>query len=137
MALVPLASAYSMNAANFTVAADDYSAAIDGVTFTPTTQSSTWRGISGNVRRGQAPSEWSLTLGHAQDLAPEGLTRYLLDNDGQSKVVTFTPVEDGPSITATVIIAPGTIGGTAGPDTATGTATMAVDGKPAFTDPTP
>jgi hypothetical protein len=100
----------------------------------PSTQASTWRGIGGNVRRNQSKSEWAATIGIAQDLAPLGLLRYLLDHDGESAAVTLTPEDGGPSIELTLILAAGTIGGTAGADLAVSSITMAVDGTPVFVD---
>lgn len=135
MALVPLAEPYSMNAATLSIDADDFTAAVSQVQLDPTTQTGTWRGIGGNVRRAQSAAEWSCTLGLAQDLDPAGLLRYLLDHEGETKTATLTPKSGGPSIEVDLIISPASIGGTAGSDLATSSATLAVDGKPAFIDP--
>lgn len=137
MATIALTTPYSLKNATLAIEADDFTAAVSQVQFAPSTSTSTWRGIGGNVVKEQAVAEWSCTLGIAQDLAPGGLLRYLLDNDGVKKEVTFTPVADGPTITATLVMAPADIGGTAGPDMVTSSVTLAVDGKPVFTDPTP
>jgi hypothetical protein len=134
MAVVPLTSPYSLKAATFEVELDDFTAAVSQVQFDPSTSSTTWRGIGGNVRKDQSVAEWTCTLGLAQDLAPGGLLRYLLDNEGQTKDVVFTPTTGGPAIEATLIIAPGTIGGSADGNTAVATVQIAVDGKPAFND---
>jgi hypothetical protein len=134
MALIPLTNPYVMNSATFEIALDDYTAAVSQVQLDPTTQASTWRGIGGDVRRNQSKSEWSCTLGIAQDLAPTGLLRYLLDHDGESAEVTLTPEDGGPAVEVTLILAAGTIGGTAGADLATASVTMAVDGTPVFVD---
>lgn len=135
MAVIALTTPYSLKNATLSIAADDYTAAVSQVEFTPATSTSTWRSIGGDVRKAQAIAEWSCTVGLAQDLASTGLLRYLLDNDGQEKVAVFTPVTAGPTITATLVITPAAIGGTAGPDLATSSATLAVVGKPTFTDP--
>lgn len=135
MAVVPLTSPYVMQEATLEIDVDDFTEAVSEVTFTPSATVSTWRGIGGNVRRASATAEWTLTLGHAQDLAPTGLTRYLLDHEGETKTVTLTPLTAGPSITADVIISPATIGGSAGSELTPGTVTLAVDGKPVFVDP--
>jgi hypothetical protein len=87
MAVVPLTSPYSLKAATFEVELDDFTAAVSQVQFDPSTSSTTWRGIGGNVRKDQSVAEWTCTLGLAQDLAPGGLLRYLLDNEGQTKDV--------------------------------------------------
>ncbi len=134
MALVPLASHYAMNDARLSIDIDEFTAAVSQVQFDPSAQTGTWRGISGNVVRAQSAAEWSCTLGLAQDLAPAGLLRYLLDHEGETKTVVFTPVDGGPTVTADLIMTPGTIGGTAGSDVATSTVTLAVVGKPVFDD---
>lgn len=134
MALVPLTTPYSLKSATFEVGVDDFTAAVSQVQFDPSTSSTTWRGIGGNVRKDQSVAEWVCNLGLAQDLAPTGLLRYLLDNEGLTKAVVFTPLDGGPSVEADLIIAPGTIGGSADGNTATATVSLAVDGKPAFVD---
>lgn len=134
MATIALTTPYSLKNATLAIDADDFSAAVSQVQFTPSTSASTWRGIGGNVLKDQAIAEWSCTIALAQDLAPGGLLRYLLDNDGEKKTVVFTPVAAGPTITATLIMSPADIGGTAGADMATSSVTLAVDGKPVFDD---
>lgn len=134
MPIVPLAAPYAMNNAKFEVVADDFSEAISQVQLDPTVAVSTFRAIDGSVRRRQSTSEWSCTLSGAQDLDPDGLTRYLLDHDGESRVVTLTPENGGPVVEVTLILAAATIGGTAGADLAGFSTTLAVDGKPVFID---
>lgn len=134
MAVIALTNPYSLKAATLSIAADDYTAAVSQVEFSPSTSSSTWRSIGGTVRREQSVAEWSCTIGLAQDLAPTGLLRYLLDNEGETKTAVFTPKAGGPTVTADLIISPASIGGTAGADMATASVTLAVDGKPVFDD---
>ncbi len=133
MALIALASPYNMSTATLTIVADDYTAAVTEVTFSPKTSASTIRTIDGVAHRDQMPSEWDCTIGLVQDLAPSGLLRYLLANDGLHKSVVFTPKSGGPSVAATLVISAATIGGKGGSQ-AESSATLAVDGKPAFTD---
>lgn len=114
--------------------ADDYTAAVTQVEFTPSTATSTVRTIDGVAHKDQSTAEWNCTIGFIQDLAPAGLLRYLLDNDGQSKDVVFTPETAGPTIAATLVVSPGAVGGTAGADLAVGSVTL-VSTKPVFTDP--
>ena len=137
MAVVPLAQPYSLRNATFEVAADDFTAAISQVQFDPSTSPTTWRGIGGNVVRDQPTAEWGATIGYAQDLAAAGFARYCHDHEGETKAVVFTPVDGGPAIEATLVIAPGTIGGQADGNTVTASVTMAVVGRPEFVDPTP
>ena len=136
MAVVPLTNPYSLKNATLTIDVDDYTAAVTQVEFTPSTATSTVRTIDGVAHKDQSTAEWSCTIGFVQDLSATGLLRYLLANDGQSKDVTFTPELAGPSIDATLVVSPGTIGGTAGADLTTATVTL-VSTKPVFTDPTP
>lgn len=135
MAVIPLASPYSLKAATMSIATDDYTAALSQVQFDPSTTATTWRGIGGNVVRDQTIAEWTATLGFAQDLDTDGLLRYLHENEGDEVVAVFTPKVAGPTITATIILSPGAIGGSADGNIVTGTATLAVVGKPAFADP--
>ena len=134
MAIVPITKPYSMKAATFEVVDDDFTAAVSQVQFDPSTSATTWKGIGGNTIRDQSPSEWTMQLGFAQDLAPGGLARYLHDNEGQKKAVTLTPVETGPAITCVVVVGPGSIGGTADGNTATASVSLPCDGKPVFVD---
>ena len=136
MAVVPLTNPYSLKNATLTIDVDDYTAAVTQVEFSPSTATSTVRTIDGVAHKDQSTAEWSCTIGFVQDLSATGLLRYLLANDGQSKDVTFTPKTAGPSIDATLVVSPGTIGGTAGADLTTATVTL-VSTKPVFTDPTP
>lgn len=134
MAIVPLSKPYSLKAAKLSIVADDYTAAVSGVVLTPSSSSTSWRGIGGNTITDQSISEWKLKIDAAQDLAPAGLQRYLLTNEGQKRVITFSPIGTaGPTITVTATIAPGQIGGAADGNISTFTVEMPLDGKPAFT----
>jgi hypothetical protein len=134
MATVALTTPYSLKNATLSIDVDDYTAAVTQVEFAPSTATSTVRTIDGVAHRDQSTAEWTCTIGFVQDLAPTGLLRYLLSNDGQSKDVTFTPVTGGPTVAATLVVSPGTVGGTAGADLATASVTL-VSTKPVFTDP--
>lgn len=134
MAVIGLTNPYALKTGTLTIATDDFTAAVTQVEFSPSTSQSTVRTIDGVAHKEQATAEWSVTVGFVQDLAPAGLMRYLLNNDGQTKAAVFTPETGGPSIAANIVISPGTIGGTAGPDLAVGAVTLA-SSKPVFTDP--
>lgn len=135
MAVIPLTNPYSLKTATMTIAVDDFTAALSQVEFVPSTSASTWRGIGGNVVRDQSIAEWTANLGLAQDLATGGLLRYLHENEGDTVAAVFTPENGGPSISATLILSPAAIGGTADGNIATASVSLAVVGKPAFTDP--
>ncbi len=133
MAVVALTTPYSLKNATLSIEADDYTAAVTQVEFTPSTATSTVRTIDGVAHKDQSTSEWTCTIGFIQDLDPSGLLRYLLDNDGETKSVVFTPTTAGPSISADLVVSPGAIGGTAGADLAVASVTL-VSTKPVFTD---
>ena len=133
MAIVALTNPYALKNATLSIDADDYTAAVTQVEFSPSTATSTVRTIDGVAHKDQSTAEWNCTIGFVQDLAPGGLLRYLLDNDGESKAVVFTPKTAGPSIAATLVVSPGSIGGTAGADLTTASVTL-VSTKPVFTD---
>lgn len=135
MAVIPLTTPYSLKNATMSIAADDFTAALSQVEFVPATSATTWRGIGGNVVRDQSVAEWTANLGLAQDLDPTGLLRYLHANEGSEVVAVFTPVAAGPTVTATLILSPAAIGGTADGNIATASVSLAVVGKPAFADP--
>lgn len=132
MAAIALTTPYSLKNSTLAVAADDFTEAISQVRFNPSTSASTWRGIGGNVLKDQTIADWSAVIGFAQDLAPTGFLRYLMEHEGEEKEVVFTPVAEGPAITATLILSPGGIGGAADGNFATTEVTLAVQGKPAF-----
>lgn len=133
MATIPV-SPYSLKNATFSVAADDYTAAINQVRFTPSTSASTWRGIGGNVIKDQTIAEWNCVISFLQDLSPESFMRYLLDNDGVVVDAVFVPKAGGPSIEATIVLSPGDIGGSSDGNLAAAEVTLAVQGKPEFVD---
>jgi len=133
MTSVPLTTPVRMGKATLTIAADDVTEPISGAEFTSTTPTP-WKGIGGKVVGGDA--EWTLTITAAQDTAPTGLLRYLLDNAGQQKAIVLTPLAGGPSITAEAALGvPSRIGGSM---SSTGieefTSTCAVSGQPEFND---
>lgn len=135
MATVPLTSPYSLKAATLAIGADDYTAAVSGVTFTPSTSTASWRGIGGNTVSDVDTAVWACQIDHAQDLSPAGLTRYLLEHAGETVAVVFTPKSAGPAIEATITLTPAAIGGSASSaGIATATATCPVTGAPEFDD---
>lgn len=134
MSTVALTQPYRMKDATLTVAADDFTAAVDGAVFNAAA-APVWKGIGGSRRT--APADWTLNVSAAQDLAAGSLQRYLLANEGTEKAVVLTPVADGPTVSATVVIAaPSAIGGPASETNLVGfTAAMECTGTPVFDDP--
>lgn len=91
MAIIALTNPYALKNATLSIEADDYTAAVTQVEFTPSVATSTVRTIDGVAHKDQSTSEWNCTIGFIQDLDPSGLLRYMLDNDGESKAVVFVP----------------------------------------------
>ena len=134
MAEIAVTSPYSLKDATLTIDVDSFSSHVSQVQFDPSTSSSTWRAINSHVIRDQSTAEWACTIALVQDLAATSLHRYLVEHEGEKKPVVFTPVASGPAISATLVISPSSIGGTADGSTASSTVTLVVDGKPEFND---
>jgi len=112
---------------------DDYAAAVSSVTLTPSTGTSTWKGLKpGAVFTFAQKPTWTLDLNYAQDWASAtSLSTYLHDHEGETVPFTVQPQEgdDWDSFTGQVILVPGPIGG--GVDgVGEATVSMGVLGKP-------
>lgn len=102
------------------------------IRFTPSTQSSSWTGVGGNVVQDQSIATWEMTLGCIQDVAASGLLRWLLTNEG--KKCAFTALlTTGVTAAITATISPAEIGGPVGPGYLKSTVKLVCDGKPVFT----
>ncbi|SEF13796.1 hypothetical protein [Jiangella alba] len=114
------------------VEADNYASACDSISITPSQSVVEWRGLrQGAVFTDVTDPTYSVVINYAQDWAsPESLSRYLWENRGQTKTMTFTPT-DGvtPSWMVDVVIATGAIGGALGA-AATASVTLPVKGEP-------
>ncbi|NNC10342.1 hypothetical protein HII28_00385 [Planctomonas sp. JC2975] len=123
-----------MSECTFTVASDSYEAALSGVTITPTTPTSTWTGLkAGSVFTKAGKATWTCVLDYMQDWNTTGsLSNYLLANEGSSIDVVFVPDDGGASISVTLIVVPGAIGGKVN-SFAEATATLPVQGRPTLT----
>ena len=99
------------------VGADNYEAHVSGVSFTPSSSSVTWQGLTPTASFTDAgTATWTATLNYAQDWeTPNSLASYLLANAGTAKVVVFKPSKaigaGHPIFTATLNIVAGPIGG--------------------------
>lgn len=107
---------------------NNYEGHTEAVSMVPTTPSATWTAGDAVVHTATAPSTWELTVVHVQDHATtDSLSRFLLDNEGATATITFTPDDTtgttDPTYTTTCDLAPTTIGGTVG---AFATSTMTV-----------
>lgn len=128
-----------MSNCTFSVAVDSYEAALSGVVFTPSTPSASWTGLTpGAVFTKNGKATWMCALTYVQDWSTaSSLANYLHANEGNSITVDFIPdVDDtgSPTISATLIIAPGAIGGKVNAFAET-TANLACQGKPTVTPP--
>lgn len=125
---------YVLKDAVLTIDSDDYEAHVSSVTLTPSTSTVTWQGITpaASFTDTTSPS-WTCALAYAQDwTTTDSLAQYLLENAGERKTMVFQPVgatAGDPTFTATVIIAPGPIGGAVN-TVQVGTVTLGVVGEP-------
>lgn len=121
----------------FKVGTDNYEAHVSSVTFTPQMSPVTWQGLTPASAFSDASNPvWQCTISFAQDwTTTNSLAQYLLTNAGQQKTVVFNPqgaTTGKPVFTATLIIAPGQIGGDVN-TVQTATVTMGVVGAPVKT----
>lgn len=122
----------------FTVGADNYEAHVSRVEFVPTSSIVNWKGMTPtSVFSFGTAATYVCNIDYAQDWATtNSLSKYLFDNEGTSKVVTFKPKKPStgtaPTWTATLIIQPGSIGG-AVDSVAVASVSLGVQGKPALT----
>lgn len=109
----------------------DFEKHVSQVEFTPSSSVQTWKGLNPSaVFSAGTAATWTCTLSYAQDWeTTNSLSQFLYDNEGEEIDVVFEPVTGGAGWTATIIVQPGSIGGTV--DTyATATVTLGVVGKP-------
>lgn len=125
-------SALFLKSASVTVSGVEYADLVSNVVFTPTTPTVTHKGISGKVSTSTGATEWTVTFDYAQSFDTAGSLALRLFNDAGKQVpVIFKPEGSAAAttITATVTLLPGTIGGAI--DTAAvASVTLPVDGKP-------
>lgn len=104
---------FMLTDALFTVGADDFEAHVSKVEFAPTSTSATFKGLSpdSSFTFSGAPT-WVANIDYAQDWEnPKSLSNYLMEHIGERIEVIFEPVKGGRSVTATLSIQPGAIGG--------------------------
>jgi hypothetical protein len=124
---------FVMKDALVTLGPDSYQAAITKAVFTPSSSVITAKAVApGAVYTDVDAATWTLDLEWLQDWATSGnLGKYLHDNEGDSVSATFEPITGGATITATVVLTPGPIGGGVGVF-APAAASLGVTGKPAI-----
>lgn len=119
------------------IGTDNYETNVAEVVFTPTSSQVAWQGLTpASTFVDQTIPTWTCKLTYAQDwVTTNSLAQYLLTNAGATKTVVFKPqgaTTGKPIITATVIIAPGPIGGAVN-TVQVGTVTLGVVGTPVKT----
>lgn len=115
-------------------ATNSFETAISSATFTPSTKLVTFQGgTPASIFNFPAPTTWTLDLEYAQDWdTTDSLANYLHANEGTVVPAVFTPKEgdeDSPTVTANIIIAPGSIGGDIG-SVGTSKVSLGVNGRP-------
>lgn len=125
------ASPFMMRDCTLSVAADSYEAHVSAVEFVPSSSVVNWKGLTPTaVHSFPTSATWVCNMSFAQDWATaNSLSRYLFENEGDEIVVVFEPVAGGPSVTATIFITPGSIGGQVD-SVAVSTVSAGVKGKP-------
>lgn len=131
-------SPFVLKDATLKIATDNYEAHVSQVEFVPTVAQVTWKGLTpSSVFTDSGAPTWVCTLAYAQDWdTTNSLSQYLMDHAGERVVAVFGPTgaTTGDAIfTATVIIAPGNIGGTVD-GVAVGTVNLGVVGVPVRSD---
>ncbi|GAA3948902.1 hypothetical protein [Microbacterium soli] len=112
-------------------ASADYEKHVSGVTFTPSSGTVNWNGLSPDASfTFPTATTWGAQLDYAQDWeTASSLSRYLYDNEGKQVTMLFEPKAGGLGWEVDVFIAPGSIGGQVN-TVATSTVTLGVVGKP-------
>lgn len=124
-----------MKNAVLTVESDDFSDSVGEVTFVPSASTVPllgWNGVP--FAHSVASVMWVVTLAFAQDIQSGSLSRLAMDHYGETREVVFTPVAGGVSITASVMLLPGALGGLPG-QTLSATVTLPVVGEPTVVEP--
>lgn len=96
------------------IAADNFEAALSGVTLTPTTPTFTFRGLTPTASYTAAGNaDWAAQIDYVQDWDTAGsFSNYLLSNAGKTVSMAFTPKnKSGKLFTVDVTIIAGPVGG--------------------------
>lgn len=125
------AQPFTMTDVKLKIDADNYEKHVSQCEFQPQGGLVSWKGLTpdSTFTAAQTPT-WQLVLALAQDWkTPNSLSRYLFDHQGEQVDASFTPLDGGPAIEATIIITAGNIGGSVDA-VATSSVTLGVVGKP-------
>jgi len=134
MSVIPV-EPFLMSDCVLKVAADDFAAHCSKVELVPSSSVVNWGGLKSSAQFSfPTKAKWACGIDYAQDWTTDGsLSRYLHDHEGESVDAEFVPKNGGPSVLATLIITPGSIGG-ALDGVATASVSLGVSGKPEFVD---
>ncbi|MCE4024665.1 hypothetical protein LXM50_01620 [Microbacterium sp. Au-Mic1] len=137
MAAIPVQPIF-LNDVSVKIGTDTYEASLTTVRFEPTSNIVRWKGMSPASQYAfMSTPVYDGTLTFAQDwTTSNSLSQYLKTNQGKPVTIEFKPKKPATgtaaTVTATIIVAPGTIGGDI--DTvATATIQVAVVGEPSVT----
>ena len=116
-------------------ATDSYEAAVTDVKFTPSTSVVTTRAMApAAIYQDADLASWTLEMTYLQDWSvATSLARYLYTNEGSVVTLTFEPIAGGATITASVTVTPGDIGGAVGQYSQASVSLPST--KPTFVDP--
>jgi len=125
-----------MKDALVTIAGTPYEAECSNVTFTPSTSTTTWKGLTPDaVFTNTANATWTVDMTLAQDWdAISSLGLYLFEHEGEEVSLVFEPKNGGGGFTAQVVITPGAIGG-AVDGFAESQVSLPVQGRPTYVAP--
>lgn len=122
---------FTLNNVKLAIDSANYEKHVSQVEFQPQGGVTSWKGLTPDAAFtfAQTPT-WQLVLAYAQDwTTPDSLARFLFDHQGETVDATFTPLDGGPTIGASIVITAGAIGGTVD-SVASGTVTLGVNGRP-------
>lgn len=122
---------FTMKNCTLQVELDNYEKQVSGVKFTPSSTVVKWKGLTPTSSfTDVTTAEWTCDLTFAQDWATAGsLSRYLHEHEGEEIDVVFEPIATGPSVSATLYVTPGAIGGDVD-SVAVATVTLGCKAKP-------
>lgn len=92
---------------------DNYEKHVSSVELVPAPNAQTFHGLGDNSNVIAGKTTWTANISFAQDWKTvDSLSKYLFNNQGQTKTMTFSPENGvGDAFAATVLIQPGSIGG--------------------------
>lgn len=114
-----------LNDSTLTIDSESFEVQVSSAVFTPSGSTVTWKGLTPTSKYSfSVPADWTLDLGYAQDWEfADALSRFLHEHEGENLAAVFSPNNGGATVSATISIAAGPIGGEVG-TVAVGTVSM-------------